>query len=219
MNASTRSLRPLLALALLAACLGSSPAGAGEAMEHHHHHPMTADAVVRTEARYQLPDVMLMDADGRSQSLRTLVDQQAPLMLNFIFTSCTSICPVMSGVFAQVQSRLAAVGKPARLVSISIDPEYDTPDRLSAYARNLSAGPEWLMLTGRLQDSVAVQRAFDVYRGDKMNHLPTTFLRVAPDQPWVRLDGLASADDLIAEYRRLTAAQWPEQPGRDHGHM
>jgi protein SCO1/2 len=62
------------------------------------------------------------------------------------------------------------------------------------------------MLTGTLDDSVAVQRAFDVYRGDKMNHQPATFLRAAPGQPWVRLEGFASAADILREYRQLRGA-------------
>jgi protein SCO1/2 len=93
------------------------------------------------------------------------------------------------------------------LISISIDPEHDTPARLSAYASSYGASSDWTMLTGSLADSIAVQRAFDVYRGDKMNHLPTTFLLAGADQPWVRLDGLVSANDLVAEYRRLNTGK------------
>ena len=128
-------------------------------------------------------------------------------MLNFIFTSCTTICPVMSGVFSQVQSRLAKVGQQARMISISIDPEHDTPERLKAYANEFSAGSDWLMLTGRLSDSVAIQRAFDAYRGDKMNHEPVTYLHSGETEPWLRLEGLMSADLLIKEYHELKGHQ------------
>jgi protein SCO1 len=197
-----RRILPVLApMTILGVAL---PSWAGEAMDHHHHHAIMAATPIRSEARYEVPNVTMTDAAGHKLSLVTLLADKAPLMLNFVFTSCTSICPAMSGVFSQVQSRLVGLGKRARLVSISIDPEYDTPARLAAYASTFSAGPDWLMLTGRLEDSVAVQRAFDAYRGDKMNHLPTTFLRAGPDQPWIRLDGLASADELVIEYRRIT---------------
>ena len=182
------------------------PSLAGEAMDHshHHHQAMAAGAPVRSLARYEVPDVALTDTNGNKVSLRAVLADSSPLLLNFVFTSCTSICPVMSSVFSQVQSRLDNLGKRARLISISIDPEYDTPVRLKAYAEQFSAGTDWLLLTGQLKDSVAVQRAFDAYRGDKMNHLPTTFMRAKPDQPWIRLDGLAGADELVAEYLRMT---------------
>jgi protein SCO1/2 len=58
-------------------------------------------------------------------------------------------------------------------------------------------------LTGSTEDSLAIQRAFDAWRGDKMNHVPLTFLRAAPGQPWVRLEGFVSPDQLVAEYRSI----------------
>jgi protein SCO1/2 len=93
------------------------------------------------------------------------------------------------------------------LVSISIDPEQDTPERLSEYARRFHAGPEWRFYTGTTQASVAVQRAFEAYRGDKMDHTPATFLRAAPGRPWVRIDGFASSEELAREFHELVAAR------------
>lgn len=166
--------------------------------------PSEQDGYVRTQANYTIPDVNLVDADGAGVSLRSALADK-PVILNFIFTSCGAICPVMSRTFSQVQSALGPERDKVRMVSISIDPEQDTPAVLKAYADKYGAGPQWEMLTGSLNDSIAVQRAFDVYRGDKMNHLPTTFLRARPGQPWVRLDGFASAADILREYRQLTS--------------
>ena len=166
--------------------------------------PSEQDGYVRTQANYTIPDVKLVDADGAGVSLRSALADK-PVILNFIFTSCGAICPVMSRTFSQVQSALGPERDKVRMVSISIDPEQDTPAVLKAYADKYGAGPQWEMLTGSLNDSIAVQRAFDVYRGDKMNHLPTTFLRARPGQPWVRLDGFASAADILREYRQLTS--------------
>ena len=59
----------------------------------------------------------------------------------------------------------------------------------------------------RLEASLAAQRAFDVYRGDKMSHTPVTFMRVAPGQPWRRIDGFVTADELIHEYHQLLAVK------------
>ena len=93
------------------------------------------------------------------------------------------------------------------MISITIDPEHDTPERLEAYAERFRAGSQWRFLTGDLDQIVAVQKAFDVYRGSKMNHEPITFLRVEEEAPWVRLDGLASAADVVREYQQLIAMQ------------
>lgn len=206
MTASTLRYRIVLgALAPLFVLSVLQPSCAHEGTNHEQHQATAAEPLKRKQVRYEIPDVMLLDATGSKVSLRAVLADESPLMLNFIFTSCTSICPVMSGVFSQVQSRLNKQSQKVRMVSISIDPEHDTPARLAAYAKNFSAGPEWIILTGVLKDSIAVQRAFDAYRGDKMNHEPITYLHSgAAHQPWQRIDGLASADQLLAELGRLT---------------
>jgi len=196
---------------MLVLSLGLAPlptsAIAEEALHAHHHHamPSVQDGYVRTLASYTVPDVKLLNADGAGVPLRSeLADPDRPVILNFIFTSCGAICPVMSMTFSQVQAALGPARDAVRMVSISIDPEHDTPAALKAYAGKYGAGPQWQMLTGSLDDSIAVQRAFDVYRGDKMGHTPATFLRARAGQPWVRLDGFASAADILREYRQLT---------------
>ena len=106
---------------------------------------------------------------------------------------------MQSQVFAQVQERLQESGKRVRMVSISIDPLHDTPPRPEAYARRFGAGDRWHFLTGTTQASVAVQRAFGTWRGDKMNHPLVTFVRLAGEPRWVRLEGPATARDLLRE--------------------
>jgi protein SCO1/2 len=91
--------------------------------------------------------------------------------------------------------------------SASSDPEEDTPARLTEYAQRFHAGPEWQHYTGTVQASLAAQRAFNVYRGDKMSHTPVTLMRAAPGAPWLRIDGFVKPDDLVREYRRLLASQ------------
>ena len=109
----------------------------------------------------------------------------------------------MSATFAQVQNELGDESDKVCMVSISIDPEHDTPERLLDYAGRFNAGPQWGFFTGSEKDIVAVQKSVDVYRGNKMNHEPTTLLRRAEGGPWLRVDGLASAADIVREYRQL----------------
>ena len=157
----------------------------------------------RSVRSYAIPDVVLADADARPVRLRELLATNDPVMLNFVFTTCGTICPVMVKVFADVPARLGAATKNLRMISISIDPDNDTPARLKAYSKEFEAGERWKFLTGRVQDIKAVQLAFDSYRGDKMNHEPLTLMRHAPGKPWVRIDGFASPDELVREYRKV----------------
>ena len=77
---------------------------------------------------------------------------------------------------------------------------------LRTYAKKYHAGPGWNHYTGTIEASVATQKAFEVYKGDKMNHDPVTLMRIAPGKPWVRIDGFATADDLLRTFKRLQTA-------------
>jgi protein SCO1/2 len=193
---------------VLAAFLSLPPAIAEEAAssghDHHaHHHHEVPAGVRRSEASYAIPDVTLVNQEGQRVAARELLSTDKPVLANFIFTTCTAICPAMSATFTQVQQGLVGDSDKVMMVSFSIDPEQDTPKALAAYAKRFNAGPQWVFLTGSLDDSIAVQKAFDAYRGDKMNHVPLTLLRAAPDAQWVRYDGFASAADLVQDVRGM----------------
>jgi protein SCO1/2 len=182
--------------------------GTTAADPHAHHRAMMMHppALQRSVHRYRLPDAKLIGTDGKETTLRKLLGGGKPVLVDFIFTTCTTICPVLSATFTQVQARLGKDRNDVRLVSISIDPEEDTPERLRAYADRYHAGPEWGFFTGDRADIIAIQKAFEVYRGNKMSHEPTILLRDARSEPWVRLDGLASAADVMKAYALLTGA-------------
>ena len=184
-----------VALLLLAAAVGVASAAAD------------APSATRSLREYAVPDVRLVRDDGKVVSLPEEMNDGRPVVLNFIFTTCTSICPAMSSVFAQFERRLGVDAGKVHLMSISLDPEQDTPARLVEYARRFHAGPEWQHYTGTVAASLAAQRAFDVYRGGKMSHGALTLMRAAPGKPWLRIDGLATPDDLLRDYRELLATR------------
>lgn len=167
-----------------------------------HRHAVTPGLKITLED-YATPSVAVVRDDGRRVSLASEIDDGRPVLLNFIFTTCPGICPVMSQVFSQFQERVGDEREKLHMVSISIDPEQDTPARLREYAKRFSAGPQWSHYTGSVAASATVQRAFDAYRGDKMSHDPLTLMRPAPGKPWLRVDGFASADDLLSQYLSL----------------
>ena len=186
-----------LAGALAALLSMAATADAGAAADPHaaHRAAVSAAGPLRSIAHYRIPDVELTRDDGR------------PVVLAFIYTSCTTVCPVTSMTLSQVQSRLGAERARVHLMSISIDPEQDTPARLREYAQRFHAGPEWQHYTGTRVASETAQRAFNAYRGSKMDHQPVILVRSAPTGEWVRFDGFATADQLLAELPALHASR------------
>jgi protein SCO1/2 len=173
----------------------------------HHRMMMMPPQTTRLLADYKVPDLRLVRDDDKPVALRAELDDGRPVVLSFIYTTCTTICPVTSQTLADLQAKLGAARDSVHLVSISIDPEQDTPARLRDYARKFGAGPEWRHYTGTLEASVAAQKAFGVYAGDKMNHAPVTLLRPSAGSQWVRIEGFATSDQLLAELRHVVASR------------
>ena len=160
-----------------------------------------------TTMSYHVPDVLLTRDDGKRVSLPDELNDGRAVVLNFIFTTCSSLCPLSSQTFAQFQRKLGPESRNVHLVSISTDPEQDTPARLREYAKKFGARPGWEHYTGTLEASVATQRAFDAYLGDKMSHAPVTWIRAAHDTTWHRVDGFLTPAQLLHEFHRAAESR------------
>jgi protein SCO1 len=164
-------------------------------------------AVSRSTVQVQLPAVRVRQHSGKLLNFDTAIDDSRPVLLNFVYTTCTGICLPMSQVFAAMQERLGPAANQVQMISVSIDPAQDTAARLAEYAGRFAAGPQWSFDTGSQEAIDAIQRAFNVYRPDKMSHTPVTFVRPLGSRQWVRLDGFASPEQLLREARaQVTAA-------------
>ena len=134
-------------LALGAAALGLALAGVALAFLWRPPQPLPAESTVETLADYgPVPDFRLTERDGRTV---TLADLRGKVWLaNFIYTECTETCPLQSLQVQRLQEEFAEAGD-LRFVSITVDPEHDTPEVLRRYADRYGAAPErWLFLTG-----------------------------------------------------------------------
>lgn len=187
-----------MAVFLIAGFVNASPD------EHAHHRKamQSADLSVTT-ASYDLPDVQLVDETGGPVRVRELLSGDRPLAVNFIFTSCTTICPVMTATMLQLQSELVDDGVRPAYVSISIDPDYDSASVMKSYAERY--GADWTFLTGSPRDVMQVLKSFDAYRGSKINHFALTLMTPGDDAEWIRIEGLTSAKHLAEIWRQITS--------------
>jgi protein SCO1/2 len=156
-----------------------------------------------TMESYAVPDLELLDQSGAPVALTALLEGNQPVALNFIFTTCTTICPVMTATFAQMRRALGPESDRIRLVSITIDPEHDTPAVLAGYAGHFGTPSGWSFLTGSPEDVERVLRAFDAWTGSKTNHRPITLLHRQGESNWVRLEGLGSGAALADHARTV----------------
>jgi protein SCO1/2 len=158
----------------------------------------------RTIENYSVPDVTLVNQDGAKVKLRSLLSSKKVVMVDFIFTTCTTICPVLSAGFSSFQRKLGGDMTDVHLVSISIDPENDTPKKMKEYLKRYNAKPGWDFLTGSSSDIRKVLAAFDVSTtDDKMFHQPLALFHSARKGEWVRIFGLIGTSDYLAEYRTM----------------
>ena len=173
-------------LLILSAVGHAGPSSHADAIHEHAQQPTAGDAMAanpdvrRSLMQYVIPNVTLIRDDGKQVNLPAELDDGRPVVLNFIYTSYTTICAMSNQTFEQLQDRLGSAHEPVHLVSMSIDPEQDTPTRLRPYAAQFRAKSGWDHYSAGLASIITVQKAFSAYYGDKTSHIPLTLMRAAP---------------------------------------
>ncbi|HEY5637813.1 MAG TPA: SCO family protein [Burkholderiales bacterium] len=195
--------RQLLA-ALVAAGL-SAPALAHD--RSHRHDAQGAQAAARPAGvELTLPDTRLTDQDGRAVRLKSDVLAGRVAVVSFVYTTCTTVCPVLSATMSQLQQRLGArLGEKALLVSITVDPQRDTPARLKEYSAQHGAGADWRWLTGSKGDVDAVLKAFGTFTPNPEDHPAITMIGDAEGRRWTRLFGFPSVEEVLSQVEHALA--------------
>jgi protein SCO1/2 len=176
---NTRVCRRVLSIVSLAAVLALSACGNREAMGDY----------PAANGNNCLPEVSLIDQHGASISLASL--RGKPVLIDFIYTSCASTCPMLTAKMASIAHRLGpALGADVTIVSISLDPEHDTPAELAKYAASHDAnGNGWIFLTGppaQIDQVLALFKLRRMREGDgTITHSVSAFL-LGPDGHQIR---------------------------------
>jgi protein SCO1/2 len=158
--------------------------------------------------KLEVPDVVLMDQHGTPVHLRQELIGDKVVVMNFIFTSCKTICPPLGLSFSRLQRDLGErAGREVNLVSISLDPVNDTPERLKAWGERYQAGPGWRLLTGSRQEVDAVLKALTVYTPAKEEHTPVIIIGDGSSGEWTRSFGLGSPTHIVATVDRMLEAR------------
>jgi len=148
--------------------------------------------------KLNIPDVELLDQDGRKIHFYTDLVKGHTVAINFIFTTCTTICPPLGATFARVQKELGdKVGRDVRFISISVDPATDTPERLKAWGAKFHAGEGWTFVTGNKPQVDELLRALGASSARREDHSPTVLIGNDNHGAWTRTYGLAKSSQLV----------------------
>ena len=148
--------------------------------------------------RMNIPDTELLDQNGRKIHFYTDLVKGQTVVINFIFTTCTTICPPLGATFARVQKELGnKVGRDVRFISISVDPATDTPERLKAWGAKFRAGEGWTFVTGNKPQVDELLRALGASSARREDHSPTILIGNDAHGTWTRTYGLANTSQLV----------------------
>lgn len=148
--------------------------------------------------KLNVPDVELLDQNGRKIHFYTDLIKGRTVAINFIFTTCTTICPPLGATFARVQKELGdRVGRDVHFISISVDPATDTPERLKSWGAKFHAGDGWTFVTGDKPKIDELLRALGASSASREDHSPTVLIGNDAHGSWTRTYGLAKTSAII----------------------
>jgi protein SCO1 len=143
-------------------------------------------------------DVVLIDQDGRSVRLYSDLLKGKVVVIDSLFTECTSACPLISSNMQKIQEHVGdRLGRDVHLLSFSVDPAHDTPARLKEYAARFKARPGWYFLTGKKENLELALRKLGLYVENREGHV--TLITIGNERTglWKKALGLAESKAVL----------------------
>lgn len=150
-------------------------------------------------SRILLPDARVLNHLGRPVRFYTDLIKDKVVLLSFIYTSCTNVCLMQGENLSKVQSQLGArLGQDVFLISVSMDPETDTPKKLKQWGRVFDTRPGWTLVSSNLAEMNSMLKAFTGNSpGQKEMHASAVFIGNDKTGVWLTADGQAEPGELI----------------------
>lgn len=170
---------------------------------------MSSGAAVSSWHSYTVPALALVNQHGASVNLDKVLTGDRPVLVQFFYASCTTICGVRSAQLVALAKKLDEADIGIDFYTITTDPDRDTPERLLSYSREFGPPPtNWQLMTGTLAQTRHVQAAFDASdpSDNRMFHRPETFIRAGKGGQWLRIDGMTTALQLEQQIRMVVAS-------------
>ena len=178
------------------------------AHDHSAHMATAPSSLVPESVSVKLSGKTLNDQEGRSLRLKDDVIGDRIVVVSFVYTTCTTVCPVVSSIFSDLQNKLGSrLDKDVRLVSLTVDPAHDTPSRLKSYSMNYDAKPGWFWLTGSSANVTEALKGFGAYTPNFENHPVVVMIGDGRTGKWSRHYGLSKSERLLSQVDEYLAAR------------
>jgi cytochrome oxidase Cu insertion factor (SCO1/SenC/PrrC family) len=145
----------------------------------------------------KIPNAPVLDQNGKQLNFYSDLIKGKTVAINFIFTTCTTICPPLTATFRRVQQDAAARGLNVQLISVSVDPTTDTPERLRDFASKFKAEPGWTFVTGDKAEIDSVLQSLGAAVSNKNDHTPMILIGNDMSDYWTRAYGLTSPTRIV----------------------
>lgn len=145
----------------------------------------------------KIPNARVVDQNGKQLNFYSDLIKGKSVAINFIFTTCTAICPSLTATFRRVQQEAKTRGVNVQLISISVDPTVDTPERLQEFAKKFNAEPGWTLVTGDKAEIDSLLQALGVAVVNKNDHTPMVLIGSDVNDHWTRTYGLSSPATIV----------------------
>jgi cytochrome oxidase Cu insertion factor (SCO1/SenC/PrrC family) len=160
--------------------------------------PAEATGAANSTRKMVIPDIVVLDQEGKAIHFYSDLVKGKTVVINFIFTTCTTICPPLAATFARVQKEMGdKTGRDVHFISISVDPLTDTPERLKAWGAKFKAGFGWTFVTGDKQEIDKLLNALGASVGRREDHSPSVIVGNDSKDIWTRTYGLAKTSQMV----------------------
>ena len=167
-------------------------------------------AITKNPALEYFTDIPLVTQDGESLRFYNDLLKNKVVIIHSFFSSCKSSCPVSMRLMAGIQERFnEKMGKELHILSISLDPETDTPLKLKNYAEELDVGPGWQLLSGDKQNVDLALNKIGHYVADIDSHKNTIIIGNEATGLWKKAFLMSSSEALDKVIRSVLEDKMP----------
>jgi protein SCO1/2 len=154
------------------------------------------------------PNSVLINQNNQSVHFFDDLLKGKTVLINFMFTTCTGICPAMTANLEKVQTQLGdRVGKDINMISVTVDPITDRPEALKNYATKFGVKPGWHFITGSKPDLDLVLRKLGGWVEDKNDHNSILMIGNVETGEWVKMLAMATPSDIVESVLKLTGSR------------